>query len=665
MNLIIVESPTKERTISKFVASKGKDFVVKSSYGHIRDLPARELGVDVKNKFAPKYIVLPKTKKNLEQLIELSKKSDTVYLATDYDREGEAIAWHLAYLLKLDDKKSKRITFHEITPEAINDALKNPREIDVNLVNSQQARRILDRLFGYKLSPLLWKKIKSGLSAGRVQSVTVRLICDREEEINKFVSQEYWSIKVELKKELNNFFAELIQIDGNKLDKLDLKNKEQVDKSIENIGAKKYIVDNVVNKEKKRQPPTPLTTALLQQESSKALRYSPSKTMFIAQQLYEGVNIGETGQIGLITYMRTDSMNIAKSAQEEALKFIEKRFGKEYIPGKPRIYKTKSKNAQEAHEAIRPTSAFRDPESIKQYLSEEQYKMYNLIWARFIASQMKEALYDTTSVDILADNLLFRSTGKVLKFSGFLKVYQDIEEEQKNNDTLPVLVKNDMLTFIQCIPEQHFTEPPPRYTEATLIKELEKNGIGRPSTYAPIVETIKFRKYVTLQEHKFFPTQLGIQVNDLLKNNFSDIVDINFTAKIEDKLDEIGDGKLNWNKVVSEFYKPFEEKLALAEKNVQKQKPVQVVSEEKCPVCAAVMYVIDGRYGKYLSCSQWPQCKSRIPLDRAGNKKVVEKLDEKCPQCQNQLVKRKGRRGWFIACSGFPRCKYIRSIDKE
>ena len=610
MNLIIVESPTKEKTISKFLSEK--EYIIKSSYGHIRDLPKNELGIDIKKNFMPKYIVLPKAKKIIQHLSELSKKASNIFLATDFDREGEAIAWHLVFLLNLDNK-AKRITFHEITPEAINNALKNPRDISMELVNAQQARRILDRLVGYKLSPLLWKKVLGGLSAGRVQSVAVRFICDREEEIKNFIPQEYWTVKVELMKDNKKFFADLVAIEDKKLQKLDIKTQQEVKKIIENIDKKNFIVKEIIKKDSFKASPSPFTTALLQQESSRQLRFSPSKTMFIAQQLYEGINLGGNSQIGLITYMRTDSMNISEMAQKEALKYIEENIGKEYIPEKVKKYKTKLKTAQEAHEAIRPTSVFRVPQNIKQYLTQEQYSLYEIIWKRFIASQMKDAVYDTTTVDITAGELSFRAIGRTIKFLGFMKIYTQPEDEDKKNIILPELSKGDTLKFLNCIPEQHFTEPPSRFTEATLIKELEKNGIGRPSTYAPIVDTIKQRRYVVLKEHKFYPTELGITVNELLKKYFSEIVDIKFTAKLEEKLDKIAQGKAKWENIIKEFYMPFENNLKNAEINISKQK---VVVEKKCPKCGSEMVLKTGKFGKFLACSKWPECKTSISLKK-------------------------------------------------
>jgi len=660
MNLVIVESPTKERTISKFL---DKNFIVKSSYGHIRDLPEKELGIDIENNFAPRYEILPKAKTNIKILSSLSKKSSKIYLATDFDREGEAIAWHLTYALNLDKNKVYRITFHEITPEAIKQAINEPRDIDMSLVNSQQARRILDRLVGYKLSPLLWEKIQRGLSAGRVQSVAVRLICDREEEIKKFVPQEYWLVKVELKKpEISgtNFIADLISKEGKKYDKLDIKTKSDADQIINDISNKQFKVNKITKKEKKRHPPSPFLTATLQQESARILKFSPSKTMMIAQQLYEGINLGKMGQIGLITYMRTDSLNMAEVAINEIRKYINEKYGTNYLPDKPRRYKTKLKTAQEAHECIRPTSIYREPDKIKGYLSEDQYKLYKLIWTKTLACQMADAIYDTVTVDIEADKYLFRANGHTVKFASFLEISP--ESDDKKDVILPQMNENEILELVKPISEQHFTEPPPRYNESSLIKELEKNGIGRPSTYAPIIETILKRRYVKLTNHKFYPTELGIIVNNLLKQHFSEIVDTKFTATIEEKLDKIAQGKVQWTKIIEEFYRPFEKKLLNAHNNITKEKNIKE-TDEKCPKCGSVMYIRDGRFGKFLACSKYPECKSIISLDKDGNKILPEKLDEKCPKCGKVLVKRVGKRGAFIACSGFPKCRYIKSEE--
>lgn len=667
-NLVIVESPTKEKTISKFL---GSDFVVKSSYGHIRDLPKSQLGVDVEHDFEPKYVQMPKAKKILPELKKLSADSTNVYLATDYDREGEAIAWHLKEALKLPEKKLKRITFHEITSEAIKEAVGNPRTIDIDMVNSQQARRVLDRLVGYKLSPLLWRKIKYGLSAGRVQSVAVRLICDREEEIENFKAQEYWSIQAELKKAEGDpraFMASLTSKGGKKFDKLDLKDKGSADTILTDLEGATYRVADVEKKERRRSPFPPYTTSSMQMDASRRIGFFAARTMKVAQRLYEGISLGSEGEVGLITYMRTDSVNIAEPARKEARQFIEKTYGADFVPEKPRVYKTKTKGAQEAHEAIRPSSVRRRPEDIKKYLSPEEYKLYDLIWRRFVASQMVDAIYDTVSVDISAKDYLFRATGRTLKFSGFLEVYDVSDEDEKEGGALPVLSKEELLDLLRLIPEQHFTEPPPRFNEASLIKALEEHGIGRPSTYAPIISTILDRTYVRLEQKRFFPTNLGRLVNDILKKHFANIVDIEFTAAVEEKLDQVAEGKENWTKVVNEFYRPLENELAAAETNLQRQKVQPQVTKEICPNCGKLLVLRDSRRGQFLACSGFPECRTTFSIDKEGNKIVKPKpelTDIKCEKCGRPMLKRIGKRGPFLACSGFPKCRNIKKVPGE
>jgi len=662
-HLVIVESPTKEKTISKFL---GSSFVVKSSYGHIRDLPKSKLGVDVENNFEPKYIAMPKAKKIIAELKKLSDKSDLVYLATDYDREGEAIAWHLKEALKIPDEKAERITFHEITQEAIKDAVKNPRKIDPDLVNSQQARRILDRLVGYKLSPLLWRKIKYGLSAGRVQSVAVRLICDREDDIDKFKPQEFWKIEVELRKrkdELRQFIAALVSKGGKKFDKLGIHDKQEADALLEGLKGARYEVSAIDAKQRKRSPFPPYTTSTMQQDASHRISFSAAKTMMMAQKLYEGVDLGQKESVGLITYMRTDSVNIAQSAQKEARQFLEKKFGAKFVPEKPNVYKTKSKGAQEAHEAIRPSSVLRTPEDVKEYLSNDEFKLYDLIWRRFVASQMTDALYDTVGVDIAAADCIFRATGRTLKFSGFLEVYAVAEDEDEKELTLPPLSVKEELDLLKIIPEQHFTEPPPRFNEASLIKALEEHGIGRPSTYAPIIHTILDRSYVRLQERRFYPTNLGKLVNDVLKKHFKEIVDVELTAAIEAKLDLVAEGKSDWTKVVREFYEPFEKDLGNAEKNLERQKVVPQPTNEVCPKCGKPMVLRDSRRGQFLACSGFPECRTTFSIDKQGNRIIrpaPEMTDQKCEKCGMPMLKRIGKRGPFLACSGFPKCRNIK-----
>ncbi|MCL2389823.1 MAG: type I DNA topoisomerase [Endomicrobia bacterium] len=662
--LVIVESPAKEKTISKIL---GKDFTVKSSFGHIRDLPKSKLSIDIEHNFKPTYVNIAKAKKTISDLKKYSKDSDTIYLATDFDREGEAIAWHLKEALDLPDSKISRITFHEITPEAIKEAVQNPRKIDYALVDSQQARRILDRIVGYKLSPLLWKKIKIGLSAGRVQSVAVMIICDREEEIKRFVPVEYWSVEAELsKKGIENFFtATLASKNGVKFEKLSIKNKEESDTILKELEGAKYIVKSVESKQRRRSPYAPYTTSTMQQDASRRLGFSASKTMMVAQKLYEGINVGGDGSAGLITYMRTDSLNIAKSVQNETLKFIEDNYGKNFAPETPRFYKTKSKGAQEAHEAIRPTSPRRLPASIKQFLSPDEFKLYDLIWKRFMASQMSDAVYNTVSADISANDYIFRASGSTLIFDGFLKVYH-IEDDEKESK-LPELNDGEVLDLKQLLPQQHFTEPPPRYNEASLIKALEEHGIGRPSTYAPTIKTILDRVYVRLENKKFMPTNLGIVVNDVLKKHFGNIINVEFTAEIEEKLDEIAEDKIAWQNVLKNFYEPFEKDLSEAEKNLERQKIEPQKSGEICPNCGKSMVIRDSRIGRFLGCSGYPECKTTMQLGKDGKAAPEsEETDMKCEKCESPLIKKIGFRGKpYLACKKYPECKTTYNIDKN
>ncbi|MDR1195210.1 MAG: type I DNA topoisomerase [Endomicrobium sp.] len=663
--LVIVESPAKEKTISKIL---GKDFTVKSSYGHIRDLPKSKLGIDIESNFEPTYANVAKAKKVIADLKKNAASADKIYLATDFDREGEAIAWHLKETLDLADSKTARITFHEITPEAIRDAVKNPRTIDMGLVDSQQARRILDRLVGYKLSPLLWKKIKIGLSAGRVQSVAVMIICDREEEIKSFVPVEYWSIEAELTKKENNpafFKALLASKNGVKFEKLSIKDKAQADGILKELEGAKYIVQTVETKQRKRSPYGPYTTSTMQQDSSRRLGFSASKTMMVAQKLYEGINVGGDSSAGLITYMRTDSLNVAKSVQMQTLDFLGARYGAAFVPQTPRFYKTKSKGAQEAHEAIRPTLPGRTPESIKQYLSNDEFKLYDLIWKRFIASQMTDALYNTVSADISANDYIFRAAGSTLAFEGFLKVYniEDAEKEAK----LPPLKEGENLDLKALLPEQHFTEPPPRYNEASLIKALEEHGIGRPSTYAPTIKTILDRVYVRFEGKKFVPTNLGIVVNNVLKKHFGNIVNVEFTAEVEEKFDAIADDKTPWQNVIRDFYAPFEADLTEAEKNLERQKIEPQKSDEICPNCGKPMVVRDSRNGQFLGCSGYPECKTTMPMGKDGKAAAEpEETGMTCDKCGSPLVKKAGFRGKsFLACKRYPECKSIYYMDKN
>jgi DNA topoisomerase-1 len=643
MQLVIVESPTKGNTIERFLGSK---YRVLSSYGHIRDLPKAEFGIDLEKNFQPKYVVPLKVKKNVNSLKKAVEDTDLVILATDEDREGEAIAWHLTEVLDLDGEKNyQRIVFHEITKSAIAEALKNPRKIDINLVDAQQARRILDRIVGYKLSPFLWKKVARGLSAGRVQSVAVRLVREREQEIKNFKPEEYWSIEALLKKaknqkpkNKNEIKTLLIKKDGKVLDKLAIKNKKGVDKIIKNLKGAAYQVINIEKKEVKRNPLPPFTTSTLQQESWKKIRFPAKLTMQLAQRLYER---------GLITYHRTDSLNLSNQSLFSAKKFIEEKYGKKYWAGFLRRYKTKGR-AQEAHEAIRPTYPSKTPESVK--LDSNQLKLYDLIWQRFIACQMSQAVFNSTTVDIKAKNYEFRATGQIIKFDGFLKVYPIKYEEAK----LPPLEINEILELIKLIPSQHFTQPPPRYTEATLIKALEENGIGRPSTYAPILSTIQDRNYIEKDENRRFrPTEIGIVVNDLLVKHFPEIVDIQFTAGMEENLDKIAEGKEKWVPIIREFYEPFEENLQKKYEEVSKKEITEKPTQKTCPKCGAPLLIRLGKFGKFYACSKFPKCRYTESLEKNN-------LGIKCPKCnQGKIVeKRTKKRKVFYGCNRFPKCDF-------
>lgn len=615
MNLIIVESPTKEKTISKFLSKEKEEYIVKSSYGHIRDLPTNSLGIDEKNNFKPYYVIIPRAKKIISELKKIAQKAKNIYLATDFDREGEAIAWHITKVLGLDEKNVKRITFHEITQNTILEALKNPRSIDINLVNSQQARRIIDRLVGYKISPLLWKKIANKLSAGRVQSAALKFIYDRESEIEKFVPQEYWSIECEFTKENDENIvikSKLKFINNKKLDKLDIKNQTEANKIVEEVKKNKIGKISEINiEEKSKQPPEPFITSTLQQEASKKLYFSPSKTMNIAQSLYEGVDLGNNERIGLITYMRTDSTYVSPYAIEELRKFLSEKYPK-YLNEQVRKFKTKVKNAQEAHEAIRPTSVYRIPDEIKKYLSEEQYKLYKLIWQRFVATQMKDMKYQNINIkiDVEDKKYIFETETKNIIFDGYTAIYPEEQRDEENNKLFTDLKLNESLKIKNCYSKQHFTEPPPRYNEASLIKELEKNGIGRPSTYATIVDTLKHRGYVTLKNRKFYITPLGKQVTELLTKFFPEIVDKTYTAKIEKLLDKISQGKEKWIKVVSICYEPIIKELQTAFKEIQPKN--EIAKNEKCKLCGSNMIVRSSKYGKFLSCEKFPKCKYKI-----------------------------------------------------
>ncbi|MBF7083549.1 type I DNA topoisomerase [Desulfallas sp. Bu1-1] len=647
--LVIVESPAKAKSLGKFL---GKKYDVKASMGHIRDLPKSQFGVDVKNGFKPKYITIRGKGDIIKELKAATKKADHVLLASDPDREGEAIAWHLANVLDLDEKSPCRIEFNEITKQAVQNAVKHPRPIDLKKVDAQQARRILDRLVGYNLSPLLWRKIKKGLSAGRVQSVAIRLICDREEEIQSFVPEEYWTLTAKLLKgNAVAFDAKLHKINGGKADIAD---ENQVRRILDDLQGATYQVTGVARKEKRRQPAPPFTTSSLQQEAYRKLNFTARKTMMVAQQLYEGLDLGKEGPVGLVTYIRTDSTRISETAEKEAREFIAGRYGAEYVPAQARRTAPKGR-AQDAHEAIRPTSVFREPDSIKNFLTRDQYKLYKLIWLRFVASQMSHAVIDTTSVDIKAGKYTFRATGSMIKFAGFMQVYiegRDDEEEGGQENRLPQLQEGEILKILSLVPRQHFTQPPPRYTDATLIKTLEEKGIGRPSTYAPTVDTILKRGYVIRENKNFYPTELGQVVVDLLKQYFPEIIDVEFTADLEKKLDDIEEGDVEWVKILENFYAPFKETLNVAEKEIEHIQVEDEVTEEICEQCGRNMVVKMGRYGKFLACPGFPECRNTKPL--------LEPTGVTCPSCTGELVLRRSKKGRkFYGCSNYPECEFV------
>lgn len=664
MKLIIVESPTKAKTISQFL---GSGFTVLSSYGHMRDLPEKKLGIDVKNNFAPEYIIPERSKKNVANIEKASKKANTIILATDEDREGEAIAWHIMQVLsgktdKTENKNPKpkefqRIAFHEITKRAIEDALNNPRNVDMNLVNAQQARRILDRLVGYKLSPFLWKKVARGLSAGRVQSVAVRLIVEKEREIQAFKAQEYWNINCVFEKDSMQFIGELSGHKDKKIGKLSISGEKEAQKIKNDLENQKFNIQKIEKKEVLKSPAPPFTTSTMQQSASSKMRFSAKQTMRLAQQLYEGIKINNE-QVGLITYMRTDSLNLANDFLEKTQKFIVDSFGKDYGIGSPRKFKTKSKNAQEAHEAIRPTDAKKTPASVKDYLSPQQYKLYDLIWRQAVASQMREAVFDTTKAEIKSENeYYFKAGGEIMKFDGFLKIYSAKEIQNK---ILPSLQEKDEVQLVKINGEQKFTEPPARYSEARLIKVLEEKGIGRPSTYAPTISTIQDRNYVIKNEQrKLQPTEIGIIVNDLLVKHFSKIVDIDFTAKMEEDLDKIANGEKEWPPMIKDFYEPFLENLKNKEKEINKKDITEEESEKICEKCGKKMVIKLGRYGKFIACSNYPECKNTKSLEEP------EVTDEKCEKCGSPMQVKHGRFGQFLGCSKYPECKNIKSYQKK
>jgi DNA topoisomerase-1 len=673
--LVIVESPAKAKTIEKFL---GAGYRVLASFGHVRALPSKQGSVDTANDFEPKYHVLPESKKHIDAIKKELKGVDRLLLATDPDREGEAISWHLLAALGLDKKPKipiQRVVFHEITKDAIIHAVQHPRDIATNLVDAQQARAILDYLVGFNLSPFLWKKIRYGLSAGRVQSVALRLVCEREKEIQAFVDQEYWTIDTKLEKQGGQGFkAGLIAVDGKKLGKFDIPDQKSADALKNAIVQGKAQVASVTRKEMKRNPAPPFTTSTLQQEASRKLGFSAKKTMSTAQKLYEGVAIGEGGTVGLITYMRTDSVNLSAQALQDAHDLISVAYGKEYALAKPRFYKNKSKNAQEAHEAIRPTYIDKTPTELKKYLTPDLFKLYELIWKRTVACQMAEALLDQTSVDIAVsgekkDSFTLRATGSVIRFPGFMKLYiegVDDEDEEKEG-TLPALDVGETLKLLEVLPEQHFTQPPPRYTEATLVKTLEEYGIGRPSTYASTLNTLVERKYARLDKKRFFPEDVGMVVNDLLTAHFPKYVDYNFTAGLEEELDQVSRGEKQWKPLLREFWTPFITLLKQKEGEVRKESLTTETLDEACPECGKPLAIKLGKRGKFIACTGFKEgCKYTRNLENVAGEEAVEPevSEEKCDKCGQPMLIKSGRYGKYLACSGYPACKNIQPLNK-
>ncbi|MGO5674956.1 type I DNA topoisomerase [Bacillus subtilis] len=650
--LVIVESPAKAKTIERYL---GKKYKVKASMGHVRDLPKSQMGVDIEQNFEPKYITIRGKGPVLKELKTAAKKAKKVYLAADPDREGEAIAWHLAHSLDLDLNSDCRVVFNEITKDAIKESFKHPRMINMDLVDAQQARRILDRLVGYKISPILWKKVKKGLSAGRVQSVALRLIIDREKEINDFKPEEYWTIDGTFLKGQETFEASFFGKNGKKLP---LNSEADVKEILSQLNGNQYTVEKVTKKERKRNPALPFTTSTLQQEAARKLNFRAKKTMMIAQQLYEGIDLGREGTVGLITYMRTDSTRISNTAVDEAAAFIDQTYGKEFLGGKRKPAK-KNENAQDAHEAIRPTSVLRKPSELKAVLGRDQMRLYKLIWERFVASQMAPAVLDTMSVDLTNNGLTFRANGSKVKFSGFMKVYVEGKDDQmeEKDRMLPDLQEGDTVLSKDIEPEQHFTQPPPRYTEARLVKTLEERGIGRPSTYAPTLDTIQRRGYVALDNKRFVPTELGQIVLDLIMEFFPEIINVEFTAKMERDLDHVEEGNTEWVKIIDNFYTDFEKRVKKAESEMKEVEIEPEYAGEDCELCSSPMVYKMGRYGKFLACSNFPDCRNTKP--------IVKQIGVKCPSCgEGNIVERKSKKKRvFYGCDRYPDCEFV-SWDK-
>src|SRR5499427_7275493 len=673
-SLVIVESPAKANTINKYL---GSEYVVKASLGHVKDLPKSKLGVDIKHNFEPVYDIIPGKEKVIKELRTAAKSANRILLAADPDREGEAICQHLKEILDGNGKGKAevfRVLFNEITPKAIRAAVENPGRINKHIVDAQQARRILDRLVGYQVSPLLWDKVRRGISAGRVQTVALRLIVEREREIHAFVPEEYWSIIAKLEGQLPpQFEARLAKIKGKTAE---VKTQQEADHILEVVRKSDFLVESVVTKEKKRNPVPPFTTSKLQQDAVRRLRFTVKKTMMLAQRLYEGIELGEEGRIGLITYMRTDSTRISDDAMEMVRSYVSDVYGSTgpYLPEKPIVYKSK-KDAQDAHEAIRPTFVGRTPEDLKPYLSEDEYKLYWLIWTRFVASQMNPAVYDQTTVDISAKDYVFRATGRVMKFDGFLAVYEEsadedskpLQPDDEQDVTLPPLTEGEKLKLVDITPRQHFTEPPPRYTEASLVKALEEKGIGRPSTYATILTTIQDRDYVTKDQGKFKPTELGNVVTEMLVKHFEDIFDVQYTARMEEELDEVEEGKMTWVQALDEFYKKFAKDLKRASKNMENLKKQEIPTDEVCEKCGSPMVIKWGQFGRFMACSAYPECKNtkEIVSDEApkeGEASAEAAEPEPCENCGKPMTLKRGRFGQFLACTGYPECKTTRKL---
>ena len=663
-SLIIVESPTKVKTIKKFV---GSDFDVRASLGHVKDLPKSKIGIDIDHDFQPTYEVIKEKKKVISDLKKSAQSSDTIYLAPDPDREGEAIAWHIAEEIGTD-KNIYRVLFNDLTKNTVIAAIQNPKALDVNKYEAQQARRLLDRLVGYQISPLLWDKVKRGLSAGRVQSVAVKIICNREKEIRDFITDEYWTVTATLEgANPPPFNARMVRING---DKTKIENETQVKEIVKELETAEYIVSKIDKKEARRHPAPPFTTSKLQQEASRKLRFPAKKTMRVAQKLYEGIELGKEGYVGLITYMRTDSVRIASEALDEARSFILGNYGTEYLPGKPRVFKT-SKASQDAHEAIRPSSVDHRPTDIEEFLSKDEFRLYQLIWNRFMASQMNPAVFDQTIIDISADKYMLQAQGSVMKFPGFTILYTESREngdsEDETGKILPDSFVGETLSLKSIDPQQHFTQPPPRFSEATLVRELEENGIGRPSTYAAILSTIQDRDYTRLIKGRFHPTELGTLVNELLVKNFGRIVDVDFTASMEEKLDLIEEGKTSRYETLKEFYTPFEAELEKAKKDMKNVKREEIPTDINCDKCGSLMVIKWGKNGKFIACSNYPACKNtkNFVRDQNGDIKEVEAVSTEgiCDVCGRALTIKQGKYGRFLGCTGYPECLHTKPID--